>query len=101
MRWLGAESNRRHVDFQSTALPTELPSQTNHAVSNAGSLLKQKTRLRPRLDRVRVAELMQRLVTFNDFAIDPGVFSLGARADYVPETMVDLNLKNFLAHEAA
>jgi hypothetical protein len=25
--WLGAESNRRHVDFQSTALPTELPSQ--------------------------------------------------------------------------
>src|SRR2546428_12508387 len=24
--WLGAESNRRHVDFQSTALPTELPS---------------------------------------------------------------------------
>src|SRR5215472_17550572 len=26
--WLGAESNRRHVDFQSTALPTELPSRT-------------------------------------------------------------------------
>src|SRR5205814_10000849 len=25
-QWLGAESNRRHVDFQSTALPTELPS---------------------------------------------------------------------------
>ena len=25
--WLGPESNRRHVDFQSTALPTELPSQ--------------------------------------------------------------------------
>src|SRR5262249_21166817 len=24
--WLGGESNRRHVDFQSTALPTELPS---------------------------------------------------------------------------
>jgi hypothetical protein len=24
--WLGPESNRRHVDFQSTALPTELPS---------------------------------------------------------------------------
>ena len=23
--WTGAESNRRHVDFQSTALPTELP----------------------------------------------------------------------------
>ena len=26
--WLGAESNRRHVDFQSTALPTELPSRS-------------------------------------------------------------------------
>src|SRR5271166_6804570 len=25
-RWLGAESNRRHEDFQSSALPTELPS---------------------------------------------------------------------------
>ena len=24
--WLGAESNRRHEDFQSSALPTELPS---------------------------------------------------------------------------
>jgi hypothetical protein len=25
-KWLGAESNRRHEDFQSSALPTELPS---------------------------------------------------------------------------
>ena len=25
-RWLGPESNRRHEDFQSSALPTELPS---------------------------------------------------------------------------
>ncbi len=24
--WLGTESNRRHADFQSAALPTELPS---------------------------------------------------------------------------
>jgi hypothetical protein len=31
--WLGAESNRRHVDFQSTALPTELPSLANTALS--------------------------------------------------------------------
>jgi hypothetical protein len=28
--WLGAESNRRHEDFQSSALPTELPSQYAH-----------------------------------------------------------------------
>src|SRR5262245_27292680 len=25
-KWLGPESNRRHEDFQSSALPTELPS---------------------------------------------------------------------------
>ena len=27
--WLRAESNHRHIDFQSTALPTELLSQKN------------------------------------------------------------------------
>ena len=27
-KWLGPESNQRHMDFQSTALPTELPSHT-------------------------------------------------------------------------
>ena len=26
-RWLGTESNRRHLELQSSALPTELPSQ--------------------------------------------------------------------------
>jgi hypothetical protein len=26
--WAGAELNRRHVDFQSTALPPELPTRT-------------------------------------------------------------------------
>jgi hypothetical protein len=31
--WLRPESNRRHVDFQSTALPTELPSHLTYAVS--------------------------------------------------------------------
>ena len=31
--WLGAESNRRHEDFQSSALPTELPSLNTLAVS--------------------------------------------------------------------
>ena len=28
--WLGAESNHRHADFQSAALPTELPSQDSN-----------------------------------------------------------------------
>src|SRR5581483_5273219 len=30
-RWLGPESNRRHADFQSAALPTELPSRKESA----------------------------------------------------------------------
>ena len=30
-KWSGAESNCRHVDFQSTALPTELPDQSRFA----------------------------------------------------------------------
>jgi hypothetical protein len=34
--WLGAELNRRHKDFQSSALPTELPSQPNkHCIKMA------------------------------------------------------------------
>ena len=32
--WLGTESNRRHKDFQSSALPTELPSPTNVLLYN-------------------------------------------------------------------
>jgi hypothetical protein len=31
--WLGAESNRRHKDFQSFALPTELPSHFSNTTS--------------------------------------------------------------------
>ena len=33
--WLGTESNRRHEDFQSSALPTELPSLT--LIKNGGA----------------------------------------------------------------
>jgi hypothetical protein len=33
--WLGAELNRRHKDFQSSALPTELPSQRDRALNLA------------------------------------------------------------------
>ena len=53
--WLGAESNRRHADFQSAALPTELPSR--HRLMSIlrlrrakGSSVKQKTHLRPGYD---------------------------------------------------
>ncbi len=31
--WRGAESNRRHKDFQSFALPTELPSQDDKVIT--------------------------------------------------------------------
>src|SRR5947209_3915446 len=30
--WLGPESNRRHEDFQSSALPTELPSHVSESI---------------------------------------------------------------------
>ena len=35
MLWLGTESNRRHADFQSAALPTELPSRTACSLDSA------------------------------------------------------------------
>ncbi len=34
--WLGTESNRRHEDFQSSALPTELPSPMSYYKPNEG-----------------------------------------------------------------
>ena len=33
LEWLGTESNRRHADFQSAALPTELPSREPHKLT--------------------------------------------------------------------
>ena len=42
--WLGAESNRRHADFQSAALPTELPSRSiAPGIGLQESSFKQKT----------------------------------------------------------
>ena len=46
--WLGAESNRRHVDFQSTALPTELPSRK--IVPGIGCRNRHLSRKRPTLN---------------------------------------------------
>jgi len=37
--WLGAESNRRHKDFQSSALPTELPSQLRPDIQLTDALI--------------------------------------------------------------
>lgn len=36
--WTGAESNRRHMDFQSIALPTELPVQIFHNLTSETKL---------------------------------------------------------------
>ena len=44
---LGAESNHRHEDFQSSALPTELPRQiksTSHMYVSSGMLIVMATR---------------------------------------------------------
>ena len=35
--WAGADLNRRHTDFQSVALPTELPTQNNLLNNNRGA----------------------------------------------------------------
>jgi hypothetical protein len=35
-KWAGAESNRRHEDFQSSALPTELPAHTEKSGAFSG-----------------------------------------------------------------
>src|SRR2546428_826851 len=49
--WLGPESNRRHVDFQSTALPTELPSLCKRpSPSRADERPAYKSRNRPTLN---------------------------------------------------
>src|SRR2546421_4959840 len=45
--WLGPELNRRHADFQSAALPTELPSR-NVIVDLARALTMQHPRARTR-----------------------------------------------------
>gem|GEM_PF-4168329 len=37
--WCGAESNRRHMDFQSIALPTELPHRKTSGKCNKFFLL--------------------------------------------------------------
>lgn len=42
-KWLGAESNRRHTDFQSAALPTELPSQDKKPTIRLKSAYKGKS----------------------------------------------------------
>ena len=46
--WLGTESNRRHKDFQSFALPTELPSQTIEEKNGGADEIRTRGLLRDR-----------------------------------------------------
>ena len=41
-QWSGAGSNRRHTDFQSVALPTELPDRTGNCVHKSTSSLQER-----------------------------------------------------------
>ncbi len=42
-KWAGAELNRRHADFQSAALPTELPARASVGTARSGALAKGRT----------------------------------------------------------
>lgn len=76
-KWSGAGSNRRHQDFQSCALPTELPDRSSSSQSLAGSrriLLCRDAgkstggrNLRPLMGRRPVIRLLQ--VVFLDLAV--------------------------------
>src|SRR5438270_3836185 len=51
--WLGPESNRRHADFQSAALPTELPSREDGHLSRKDGPLNPPSRIHRRGRRKR------------------------------------------------
>ena len=66
------------------------------AVKSAGEFI-----FAPRFDRMRVAELVQPLVAFDDLAIDPGVLAFRAGPNHVAKAMVDLDLENFFPGDAS
>src|SRR2546430_3191518 len=51
----------------------------------------------PGLDGMGITELVQSLVTFDDFAIDPGLVAARAGADDRGKALVDFCFENFLA----
>jgi hypothetical protein len=56
--WLGPESNRRHEDFQSSALPTELPSRKGgeeQGIWNAGVPAQANSSRTIEIDRINLA----------------------------------------------
>src|SRR5471030_2880534 len=63
-----------------------------HAIKAAGEFA-----LAPSFDRMRVTKLVQSLIAFDDFAVDPGVGAFGTGANDFAEAMVDLDFENFFA----
>jgi hypothetical protein len=68
----GTESNRRHEDFQSSALPTELPGQnkekqkvpaTNEAVNQAGAHFFKKMKVHVPVAAIKRATALPRWLT--------------------------------------
>src|SRR5438552_15052329 len=64
-KWPGAESNCRHADFQSAALPTELPGRTMQQKNLAGSRAWREPRPCRNL-AVRLAESLRRASLVDD-----------------------------------
>src|SRR5205807_6731009 len=63
-----------------------------NAVKSAGEFI-----FAPGFDRMRVSELVQALVAFNDLAIDPGVVAFSTCANHFTEAIVDLDFENIFS----
>src|SRR5206468_2361665 len=66
-----------------------------NAVKSAGEFV-----LAPRFDGMRVAEVMQAFVAFDNFAVNPGVLAFRAGPNHVAKAIVDRDLENFLPSDA-
>ena len=90
------ERNLRRIGHPMKHRFTKKRAPDGDAVKSSGQLA-----LTPRFDRMRVTKLVQPHVTLDNFAIDPGVFALGAGADHFRKTIVDFDLKNSFSQDPA
>src|SRR5688572_14872892 len=80
--WPGTESNRRHCDFQSHALPTELPGRSERLLSIACDL---RTVQRPRQNPANAAKYKSR-----DLYLRKGKRRLAAARDALRKRLQEL-----------